>query len=99
MTLGEISRRIESYNRTQKAQQREQAAFDYILADLIGRSVARTQSSANKLPALYEAYPSLFDNEEYQEQKRAKVMELSALRFKHFAQSFNQNYREVANKE
>lgn len=95
MTFGEVFRAVESYNRTKKQQQQEQAFFDYILADLMGRSFARTQHSSNKMPTIEDAYPTLFNNEEIQEQKRQKQAELSALRFKQFANSYNKRFKEV----
>jgi hypothetical protein len=61
MTLAEVNRAIESKQRVQKREQQEKASFDYILADLIGRSVARVYSSSNKLPAIEEVYTSIFD--------------------------------------
>lgn len=95
MTFGEVFRAIESYNRSKKMEQQEKAYFDYILADLIGYSVARTQHSSNKMPAIEEAYPSLFNSEEIQEKRKQKQAELSVLRFKQFANSFNKRFTEV----
>lgn len=95
MTLGEVIRAIESRNRIIKLEAKERAAYDYMLADLIGRSVARIHSAANKMPEIYEAYPSIFDAAEIQEQQRAKQMELSAIRFKQFADSFNKRFKEA----
>lgn len=96
MTFGEVFRAVESYNRTKRQEQQERAFFDYVLADLIGRSVARTQHSSNKLPEISEAYPSLFNNDEFQEQRKQKQAELSALRFKQFANSYNKRFSEVS---
>lgn len=96
MTFGEVFRAVESYNRTKIDKQRERAYYDYILADLIGRSVARTQHSTNKLPEISVAYPGLFNDEEIQEQKKKKQEELSVLRFKQFANSFNKRFSEVS---
>lgn len=98
MTFGEVFRAVESYNRVMERRQKEQASFDYILADLIGRSIARTQHSANKMPDISDAYPALFSSQEVQEQKEQKQAELSALRFKQFANSFNQRFKEVSGK-
>ena len=92
MTLAEAIRAIESYNRRYKAAERQQAAFDYILADAIGKSVSRIYSSSATMPKLYELYPSLFASEEIQAQEQAKRDELSALRFKQFAQAHNKKY-------
>lgn len=94
MTLAELRRAIESKRRVEKIRAQEKASFDYLLADLIGRSVARLQSSSNKMPELSEAYPSLFNTEEIQEKKAEKKAELSALRFKLFADAHNQKYKQ-----
>lgn len=99
MTIAELDRYCESQQRIFIRQQRDQASFDYILADLIGRSVARTMSSSNKMPSVAEMYPSLFDTEEIQEKIQEKKENLSALRFKQFAQSYNKKFKEVGNKE
>ena len=96
MTLAEVNRAIESKQRVQKKEQQEKASFDYILADLIGRSVARIYSKSNKLPSIEEVYTSVFDAKEIQERKKAKSAELSALRFKQFAQAYNKKFEEVA---
>ena len=96
MTLGELERAVESYKRVKKQQAQERASFDYALADLIGISVARIYSNSNKIPDISEVYPTLFDNQELQEKKQEKRMELSALRFKQFAESFNNNFNKGA---
>lgn len=89
MTLAEVIRAIESKKRQQKQQAQERASYDYILADLIGRSVSRIYSNSTRLPQIYEVYPTLFDGVEMEEQKQQKQMEISAIRFKLFAQSYN----------
>lgn len=96
MTLAELTRLMDSKKRMLKAQAQEKASFDYILADLIGRSVARIYNSSNKIPSIAEVYPSLFDSKEIEEKKAEKKAELSALRFKQFADSFNKRFKEVA---
>ena len=78
-------------------EQQEIASHNYILADLIGRSVARVYSSSNTMPEVYEAYPTLFDSKEMEEKKAEKKAELSAIRFKQFAASFNKKFKEEAN--
>lgn len=93
MTIAEINREIESKKRQQRAEAKEKASFDYILADLIGRSIARIHSSANKFPSIAETYPSLFVAEEIEAQQQQKKDELSVLRFKQFAQAFNKRFK------
>ena len=99
MTFAEIARKIESFKRTQLQQQKEKATFDYILADLIGRSVARIYHSENHYPTIESAYPMLFNYEEIQEQKQQLQDELSALRFKQFADSFNSKFKKEEAKD
>lgn len=93
MTLAELERAINSKRRVEKVRAQEKASFDYILADLIGRSIARTQSSANHMPEISAVYPSLFDSEEIQQKKQEQKAELSALRFKLFAESYNKRFK------
>lgn len=96
MTLAEINRSIESRNRVYKLEQQELATHNYILADLIGRSIARVHSSANRMPEIHEAYPTLFDSKEVEEKRAEQKAELSALRFKQFAQAYNKKFKEAA---
>ena len=98
MTLAELTREIDSKKRQQIERAREKASFDYILADLIGRSIARIHSSSNKLPTLAETYPSLFVATEIEEEIQKKKDELSAARFKQFAASFNTKLKGGAKK-
>lgn len=95
MTFAELDRLLDSKRRTLKIQEQKQASFDYVLADLIGRSVARVYNSANELPSISQAYPTLFDAQEMEDKVQEKKDELSALRFKQFAHSYNAKFKEV----
>lgn len=99
MTLGEVERAVLSWQRRNKREAQERAAYDYILAALIGTNVASYFSNAT-VPPLKEVYSHLFEEQtaEVQEQKIDAKTELSALRFKQFAKSFNDrfNKQEVA---
>lgn len=92
MTIVEIERAINSKRRVKKIEAKEKARFDYILADLIGKSVSRIYNSSNKIPEINEVYPSLFASQEVEEQRAAKRDELSALRFRQFANAHNKKY-------
>ena len=92
MTLAEVIRAIESKRRIREIEAQDRATFDWILGDLIGKSVARIYDSANTYPKIYEAYPSIFDAEKIQEAEHEQLMEMSAARFKAFASSFNENF-------
>ena len=98
MTIAEIDRAIASRQRQQKQQAQEKATFDYILADLIGRSIGRIYSSSTRIPDISEAYPSLFDSKEVEDSRAARKAELSALRFKQFADSFNKKFNKGGSK-
>lgn len=95
MTFAELKRYFSSRQRVIEIEDKKRASFDYVLADMIGRSMARLYSSTNEMPPISEVYPSLFNQEEQQAQIQQKKDELSALRFKQFAQSFNKKYQEV----
>lgn len=94
MTLAELIRLIESKKRTQERLLKEHATFDYLHADLVGRSLARIYSSSNKYPSIAEAYPSLFSQEQVEETVQQKKDEASAIRFRQFTQSFNQRFQQ-----
>lgn len=96
MTLAELERAIDSKRRIQKLEAQEKASYDYILADLIGKSVSRIYSSSSTMPEISDVYPTLFDSKEIEEKKREKQAELSALRFKQFATSFNKQFNKEA---
>ena len=93
MTLSELTRAIESKKRVDKVRLQEKANFDYILANLIGKSISRIYSSSNKMPDISEVYPTLFDSKEIEEKKQENKNKLSALRFKQFADSFNSKFK------
>lgn len=99
MTLAELERAVQSKRRVERLRLQEKAVFDYRLADLMGYSFARTQSSANKMPELGAVYPELFDTQEIEEQKAAKQDELSVLRFKLFANAHNAKINKEAAKD
>lgn len=97
MTLAEIDRYMASRYRVKKQEAQDKATYDYLLAELIGRSIARLYSSTARFPAIAEVYPTLFDSQEIEEKKREKQMEASAIRFKQFANFHNKRFKEVAN--
>jgi len=96
MTIAELIRAVESKKRQQLEQYKEKAHFDYVLADMIGRSISRLYSSNAQYPTIADAYPSLFNSEEIEEQMAAKQDELSALRLRQFAQLYNNKHKEAA---
>ena len=93
MTISEITRMAKSKQRTTITESKERAVFDYLLADLIGKSVSRIYSNSARMPELYEVYPSLFEQEDIEEKKQEQRDNLSALRFKQFAQSYNKRFK------
>ena len=98
MSLAELERAIQSKRRVKKAEAQEKASFDYVLADLIGRSVGRLYGSNNNIPDIVKAYPTLFNSEEIEQEQHQKKMELSSIRFRQFAQFHNKKFSGGADK-
>lgn len=94
MTIAELGRKIESIKRKYKQEQQTKASFDYILADLIGRSIARIYNSSNEMPDISAVYPTLFEAKDAETIKVEKQDNLSAARFRQFADSHNKKFRE-----
>lgn len=95
MTIGELSRAVRSKIRVQKLEARQKASYDYTLAQLIGRACGMAFGSIkDPFPEIAEIYPTLFDSEEMKQKKQEQQAELSALRFKQFAESFNKKFKQ-----
>lgn len=94
MTVAELERLFASKKRVKLAEEKERAHFDYTLAELIGHSVARIYNKENEYPKIELVYPSIFDTKEMEEERQKQQDELSALRFKQFAQAFNKKFKE-----
>jgi hypothetical protein len=99
MTLAEINRYVISRNRVQRIQAQERASYDYIHANLIIKGISKILGDkSGEFPTIQEVYPQLFDD--VIEEQKAKIQEqkdnLSALRFKQFANFHNTRYKEVA---
>ena len=92
MTLGELQRLFEAKQEAYKARAREKAENTYILAGLIGINFSRIFDASVEIPPIEEVYPDLFDAEQAKEEKENKKQELSVLRFKQFAQTFNKKF-------
>ena len=99
MTFGEIKRAVDSRVRVLKLQSQEKATYDYILAQLITKGVSKVLGDKSDYPTIEQAYQGLFDD--VIAEKEAKIQEqkmnLSALRFKQYANFHNKKYKEVAN--
>ena len=89
MTIAEISRALKVKQKVEKLELKQKAIYDYKLANLIAIGFA------NKLPDIWEMYPTLFDSEEEIQKREQKQAELSALRFINFAESFNKRFTEA----
>lgn len=102
MTPGEVSRLVQSRAKVRRLEAQERATHDYILANLIIKGIGMTLGSKEKFPTVQEAYPGLFDEpaEDKREEIAQQKMTLSALRFREFAQSYNNKFKdkEVPNK-
>ena len=94
MTPGEVIRAVNSKIKVKKLENQERASYDYILANLIVKGVGLTLGANGSFPSMEEAYPGLFDDlaKERTEKIQEQRMSLSALRFKQFAQSYNNQF-------
>lgn len=94
MTPGEISRAIESKNRIIRIEAQEKATYDYIQATLIVKGISICLGDKSAFPSVHDAYPGIFDDvvQAKSEEIEQKKAELSVLRFKQFAQSYNKKF-------
>lgn len=92
MTIAELGRWFKSRKRVIKQQAQEKATWDYILANLIGASVYSIFNKSSEMPDIEKVYPNLFDAQEIEAQKQQKQNELSAARFRQFAEAFNRKF-------
>ena len=93
MTLAEINRAAASKHRIAEREAKEKAVFDYVLADMIGRSIARIHSKENHFPEIEEAYPTLFKDEEAEQRKAQLQLELSVMKLHQITNSLNKKFR------
>ena len=73
----------------------EKASADYILAKLIIKGIGITLGDKSEFPTIQEVYPGVFEDvAKEQEQKiQQQKTELSTLRFRQFAQSYNDRFK------
>ena len=93
-TLAEIERKLASIRKIQDRKNREKAYFIYSLSNLMTISMARLFNKEAKMPSLEECFPDFFDSEEIVQEKEEQQANISAIRFKMFADSFNKRFRE-----
>ena len=95
MTIAEVRREVASKIRIHRYQMQEKATYDFILAQLITKGVSKVLGDKSDYPTIEQAYPGVF--EDVIEERKAKAeeqrMNLSALRFKQFAQSYNKSFK------
>ena len=101
MTPGEVTRAVESRNKMIRLEAQERASFDYIQAQLIVKGISICLGDKSNFPTIHEAYPAVFENviQEQEEKIQQKKNELSALRFKQFAQSYNKRFNKEVPKK
>jgi hypothetical protein len=94
MTLREIENYVKSKQRVRRLENQEKATYDYIQATLIIKGVGLVLGSKEEFPTVEQAYPGVFEDlvEKKQDELQEKKDELSALRFRQFAQSYNNKF-------
>lgn len=95
MTPGEVIRFINSRNHIRRIEAQEKASYDYVLASLIVKGIGITLGSKETMPSIQDVYPNLFNDliKEQEEKVQQQKAQLSALRFKQFAQSYNSKFK------
>lgn len=91
MTVAELNRYADSYQRVQKKKAQERAFADYRLADLIGYSMARLYSNEAKYPEIYDVYPAIFDRDAIEEAREKERNQKTDAWLREFAKSFNKS--------
>lgn len=78
-----------------KIETQERASFDYIQANLIIKGISIVLGSKESFPQINTVYPGLFDDIQKEQEEKIKQQKdnLSALRFKQFAQSYNSKFK------
>lgn len=89
MTLAEVERYLSVYAEKEKIRQRNQAAFDYTLAALIGSYITRALGGKHKIPSIDKMYPTLFDDEEIKQAEESHRIQIMSERFRQFANTHN----------
>lgn len=89
MTYDEVKRAIRIKQKVEKIELRQRAIFDYKHAQLVSIGFA------NKLPEIWDMYPTLFNSEEEKQKREQQQAELFARRFRQFAESHNRKIAEA----
>ena len=93
MTIGEVNRRVESFNRMYMAKQKQKATIDYSTAVFLGGLIANVIGGEGKITPIEEVYPALFE-EERKELAQARQNEINVANFLDFAAKHNLNYKQ-----
>lgn len=95
MTLGEITKIIEAYEKRTKNRLKEKALMDYKLSQCIAANVANVLDKENRIPEFFEFYKEIFEeeNNELEKKKKNNELEMQKQRMKDFANFHNKKFR------
>ena len=95
MTPKEVIRAVNSKVKVRRKKKKKKATYDYILAQLITKGISITLGAKDGFPEIQEVYKGVFDDviEEYEQKKMESKANVSAVRFKQFAQAFNNKFK------
>ena len=96
MTIAEINRAVESYQRRENQKAKERASFDYVLAQMIGLNLNRAiNGSETDYPTMAEIYPTLFADKakQHKEIKENRKAESFAIQLKQFSMYHNEKIK------
>lgn len=99
MTLAEVERYLQSYQRREDIRMKEKAMYDYKLADMIGVSISRIFAKGNpRYPEIYEVYPGIYEKDFIEERKEQAKINKSIERLQQFADKHNKKLIEEVKK-
>ena len=88
MTINEVVREANAYQKRKKQDLQWQAQMCYMVPQLIGQVVGNMFSKQQRpLPAIYDLFPSLFDEEKVEENRIKAETQRSWANFLRFAES------------
>lgn len=102
MTLAEVKRYIDTYEKKRTRELKEQAMIEYITCDLMATSIGRLLSKDVKYPTFIDAFSNLFTKEEieqFEEEQARQKREATIERLKAMAQAHNERFKEQETEE
>lgn len=99
MSIGEVSRRVASYNRVKIDNMKEKASFDYLLANTIASLMGHVLGDKGEPPKIEDIYPTLFKEQKTEEEQVQETAKKDITKVLAFAAQFNKRFEGGQSKE